>query len=216
MKKWTIIVLIILVLLMGSKIGCDHYKANDKILTYELENRDLKKSYDSLGRETVKLEGVLVSEKTLKEAKIKELNKFKDELKNVKNLVSYYGIKGEASNNLRTRINKVDTVYLVKNKIDTLILDTVRTKSINFDYRDEWTIINGKYIEYNDRADSIDIIYSVDTDIEILHAWKRPGFLKRKVPEITIKFNNPNVKTQEVKTIIKRKKRGFFAWLFGF
>ena len=209
MKKNIIIwILIITSILLISRVIFDFFEKDTLIANYEVKAASLKMDYDSLGRETVKLKGDLVSERTLKEANIKELDKFKKELKKAKNLVAYYNIQTDIKDTIYIKDIEEKLIYVK----DSITGDSTQTKVYNFNFDDEWTKINGSL---SPDSNSVELNYSVDAGVEILHAWKRPGFLKRKVPEITIKFNNPNIRTNEVKTVIKRKKRGFFRWLLG-
>jgi len=212
MKKNIAIGLLLFYLLM---LFCARLYSNQNMdnvqSKYELENSKLKKELDTLGRETVSLQGTLLSEKTLKETNIKELEKFKKELKKTKDLVAYYSINKTVSDTIYTRVSSVVYDTVIVNGFEPIV-----SKTKSFSYIDQWTDLSGKIRETPNKDDSISIMYSIDADVEILHAWKRPGFLKRKVPTITIKYNNPNIRTDDVKTIIKRPKKRFFLFrLFG-
>lgn len=199
MKNFSLIVAGVIILLLLITLYFTKRESDLNKLNYNLKNNEFVSKIDSLGKETVKLNGTLLSEKTLKETKIKELEKFEKELNNMKQLVAYYKINTGISDTIFTVLNKIDTIFTNNDQIDS-----VRT----FIYDDQWTRISG-YLRSND---SVTIAYNIESGAEILHTWKRPGFLKRKVAEITVKFNNPNIRTKEIKTIIKKPKKRFFLF----
>lgn len=211
MKKNITIIILIVLLFFLSGVAYKNWVAYDEIKQeYKLEKNNFKSEIDSLGKETVKIKGTLLSEKTLKETKIKELEKFKDDLKKAKNLVAYYQVNTLVRDTIKNILTvvEVDTVFLENGDYDLV-------KKKSFNYNDEWTNIKGEILIDSLKNESVTLNYSVDAGIEVLHKWKKNGFLKRKTPEVIVKFDNPNIRTQEVKTIIKRPKRKFFLfrWL---
>lgn len=183
-------------------VKCSEASMSDDYESVRLENAELLKSRDSLGREVAKFRVMVLDEKALSLSKDSIIDSLRRTSDNWKSLYMYVVADIETQDSIEASVR--DT---------TITRDSVVYKAGVFDWGDKWLTLQGTYLF---DEGTIGIKYSLRNRLSFTYEWKRDRLFARPVMYGTVINENPNTSVGRVTTFVVRSpdQRFYEKWWF--
>lgn len=184
------------------------YKAvryDEVMKSYEhvrLENAELEKETDSLGREIAKFEVMVLSHDAVVASKDSTIDSLRRASSDWESMYLYVKSELETKGEIETTVR--DSV---------ICRDSVVYVAGVFDWHDEWMTMKGMHVMELDR---IYIDYELRNSFSMSYGWKKSGLFKRPVLEGKIVNDNPNTTVGRVTTftVPSQEQKVYEKWWF--
>lgn len=198
-------VLCVFLLLLSLFLSLAFWNKKKSLGAYEsvrIENAELIKTRDSLGREIANFEVIVLNQEALSASKDSLIDSLRKASDNWKSMYLYVKADLETKGEIEASVR--DSV---------VVKDSVMYKAGVFDWSDRWLTMKGVHIL---DMGKISIDYSIRNSMAISYEWQRAGLFARPVLKGTIVNENPNTTVGRVTTftVSAPERRVYEKWWF--
>lgn len=209
------IVLIVIIILFGYREYQNYVVKKEIAESYnsvidfkEAEKGQLKNSLDLQVADNFIMKQNVISEQVAKEQFKKELEGYKDITTYMKSevMTSIKNLEAKYESNTNNQFDGIDMKddYIHKDIVDKNFLRIPES----FEYKDEWTTINGTVLKKSTLIDSIGVFNKFDAIIGSKKSEKSFSWLRKREPVLELKSYNPNTQINYVNNITVDNKKG--------
>lgn len=161
-------------------------KSLDDYESVRIENAELIKTRDSLGREIADFEVTVISQEALAESKDSLIDSLRKASENWKSMYMYIKTDLETKGEIEASV-----------KDSVVMRDSIIYSAGAFDWSDRWLTMSGVYIP---DLSKISIDYSIRNSMSVSYEWHKSGMFSRPVLNGRIVNENPNTTVGKVVT----------------